>query len=59
MSAKTWSWNPEVDHERDFVGFGEHGFKGSWGPKDARVAISFVINYEEASPIEHSDSQLV
>ncbi|KAI8205635.1 Chitin deacetylase 1 [Colletotrichum sp. SAR 10_76] len=31
---------------RDFEGFGEEGFDPKW-PNDARIAVSFVLNYEE------------
>lgn len=31
---------------RDFEGFGEEGFDPKW-PDGARIAVSFVLNYEE------------
>jgi hypothetical protein len=31
---------------RDFEGFGEEGFDPKW-PNGARIAVSFVLNYEE------------
>jgi len=42
-------WNgghPDYDTERDFVGYGEAGLNPKW-PNNAKIAISFVINYEE------------
>jgi hypothetical protein len=34
---------------RNFKGYGEKGLQGLKWPSDARIAVSFVINYEEAS----------
>lgn len=42
-------WNgghPDYDVERDFVGYGEAGLNPKW-PNKAKIAVSFVINYEE------------
>ncbi|KAF2705444.1 carbohydrate esterase family 4 protein [Pleomassaria siparia CBS 279.74] len=42
-------WNgghPDYDVERDFVGYGEAGIDPKW-PNKAKIAVSFVINYEE------------
>jgi hypothetical protein len=30
---------------RDFEGYGEEGFDAKW-PNEARIAVSFVLNYE-------------
>lgn len=40
--------HPEFGHDRDFRGYGEHGLPELKWPKDAKIAVSFVINYEEA-----------
>jgi hypothetical protein len=46
MPAKTFRWNSHDDFPRDFKGYGEKSFNPQW-PNGAKVAISFVINYEE------------
>ena len=38
-------------NERDFIGYGEHTPDPRW-PNNAKIAISFVVNYEEGG--EHS-----
>lgn len=38
--------------KRNLVGYGRHGPRVRW-PNDARVAVSFVINYEEGSEYTH------
>ena len=40
--------------ERDFVGYGEHPPAVRW-PGGARLAVNFVINYEEGSENRHED----
>ena len=40
--------------ERDFVGYGEHPPAVRW-PDGARLALNFVINYEEGSENRHED----
>lgn len=45
---------PDAMSERDFVGYGAHPPDARW-PRGARVAISFVLNYEEGgerSPLD-------
>ncbi|KAI9735147.1 MAG: hypothetical protein M1834_001735 [Cirrosporium novae-zelandiae] len=37
---------PEYDLPRDLEGFGESSFDPKW-PNEARIAISFILNYEE------------
>ncbi|CAN8105874.1 unnamed protein product [Discula destructiva] len=37
---------PWLEVPRDFEGFGEEGFDPQW-PKGAKIAVSFVLNYEE------------
>ena len=39
-------WNEHYDFPRDFVGYGEKSFDPQW-PGGAKIAVSFVINYEE------------
>ena len=38
--------------KRNFVGYGRHVPRVRW-PNDARVAVSFVLNYEEGSEYAH------
>lgn len=38
--------HPDYDFDRDFKGYGEAGLKIRW-PNDSKIAVSFVINYEE------------
>lgn len=38
--------HPEYDYPRDFKGYGEQGIDPKW-PNNAKIAVSFVINYEE------------
>lgn len=38
--------HPEYDYPRDFKGYGEQGINPKW-PNSAKIAVSFVINYEE------------
>jgi hypothetical protein len=42
--------HPEYSFERDFKGYGEKGLQGLKWPNNAKIAVSFVINYEEVSP---------
>lgn len=37
----------KFDFPRDFVGYGRHPPNAQW-PNGAKIAVSFVINYEEA-----------
>ncbi|KAL4904098.1 hypothetical protein BDW74DRAFT_185767 [Aspergillus multicolor] len=43
---ETYYGHPEYAYSRDFVGYGESGLKLTW-PNNAKIAVSFVINYEE------------
>ena len=45
---EVYSPHPDYDFARDFKGYGENGLNPKW-PNDAKVAVSFVINYEEVS----------
>jgi hypothetical protein len=38
---------------RNFKGYGEKGLQGLKWPNEAKIAVSFVINYEEASKPLH------
>jgi len=46
--ASSYQWNDTHDFPRDLVGYGEEGFDCKW-PNNARLALSFVINYEEGA----------
>jgi hypothetical protein len=39
----------KYDFSRDLIGYGRHPPDPKW-PGNAKVAVSFVINYEEVSP---------
>lgn len=41
-----YSAHPEYGFDRDFKGYGETGLNPGW-PNNAKIAVSFVINYEE------------
>ena len=41
-----FKWNDHYDFPRDLIGYGPDPPKISW-PGDAKIAVSFVINYEE------------
>ena len=43
------SEDPAYDFPRDFRGYGEGGLVGLEWPSNAKIAVSFVINYEEVS----------
>lgn len=38
--------HPDYGFDRDFKGYGEAGLPLKW-PNNAKIAVSFVINYEE------------
>lgn len=44
----------DASFERDFVGYGEHPPHAQW-PDDARLAINFVLNYEEGAELSFPD----
>jgi hypothetical protein len=46
--VKEFEWDDHYDFPRDLVGYGENSFNPQW-PNGAKIAVSFVINYEEAS----------
>lgn len=41
-----YEWDDHYDFPRDLVGYGENSFNPQW-PGGAKIAVSFVINYEE------------
>jgi hypothetical protein len=41
-----YTCDPFYDYPRDFTGYGEAGLDPKW-PHAAKIAVSFVINYEE------------
>jgi hypothetical protein len=43
--------HPEYSFERNFKGYGEKGLPGLKWPNNAKIAVSFVINYEEVRQI--------
>ncbi|KAL2203375.1 polysaccharide deacetylase [Sarocladium strictum] len=43
---EVYSAHPAYGFDRDFIGYGEEGINPGW-PNDAKIAVSFVINYEE------------
>jgi hypothetical protein len=43
---KEFEWDDYYDFPRDLIGYGENSFNPEW-PNGAKVAVSFVINYEE------------
>lgn len=44
--AKPFQWDDHYDFPRDMVGYGEKSLNPQW-PNNAKIAVSFVINYEE------------
>jgi hypothetical protein len=44
---ETYAGHPDYRFARDFKGYGEKGLEGLKWPNNAKVAVSFVINYEE------------
>lgn len=45
---------------RNFKGYGEKGLEGLKWPNNAKIAVSFVINYEEVSaPFNYAFSLLI
>lgn len=49
--VEPFKWNDHFDFPRDLIGYGEHSFNPQW-PNGAKIAVSFVINYEEGA--EHT-----
>lgn len=44
--ADVYHADPQYEYDRDFKGYGEAGLNIKW-PNNAKIAVSFVINYEE------------
>lgn len=44
---ETYAPHPDYGFARDFKGYGEKGLEGLKWPNNAKIAVSFVINYEE------------
>jgi len=49
---KEYEWDDHYDFPRDLVGYGENSFNPQW-PNGAKIAVSFVINYEEVCLYPH------
>ena len=47
-----YSAHPDYGFDRNFKGYGEKGLNPGW-PNDAKIAVSFVINYEEVGQTNH------
>lgn len=45
-AVKPWKWDDHYDFPRDLIGYGEKSLNPQW-PNNAKIAVSFVINYEE------------
>lgn len=45
---------PDFAFPRNFKGYGEKGLKGLKWPNGAKIAVSFVINYEEVSRLANA-----
>jgi hypothetical protein len=45
-----FQWREKYDFPRDLVGYGEQSFNPQW-PGGAKIAVSFVINYEEVCSV--------
>jgi hypothetical protein len=46
---EVYSAPPDFAFPRNFKGYGEKGLDGLKWPGNAKIAVSFVINYEEVS----------
>ena len=44
---ETYAPHPDYEFPRNLQGYGEHGLPGLKWPNNAKIAVSFVINYEE------------
>ncbi len=47
---EAYAAHPDYGYDRDFRGYGEAGLRGLKWRNDAKIAVSFVINYEEVRP---------
>lgn len=48
LDVKTWKWDDHYDFPRNSVGYGSKSHNPQW-PNGAKIAVSFVINYEEGA----------
>jgi hypothetical protein len=46
---EAYAAHPDYGFDRDFKGYGEKGLVGLKWPNKAKIAVSFVINYEEVN----------
>ncbi|TVY33343.1 hypothetical protein LOCC1_G008215 [Lachnellula occidentalis] len=53
---KEFEWDDHYDFPRDLVGYGENSFDPKW-PGGAKIAVSFVINYEELAKLSKTTPQ--
>jgi hypothetical protein len=44
---EVYAAHPEYAFPRNFKGYGEKGLEGLKWPNNSKIAVSFVINYEE------------
>lgn len=44
---EVYAAHPDFAFPRNFKGYGEKGLQGLKWPNNAKIAVSFVINYEE------------
>jgi hypothetical protein len=47
IMPEAYASHPDYGFPRDFKGYGEKGLVGLKWPNNAKIAVSFVINYEE------------
>lgn len=47
IMPEVYSAHPDYGFPRNFKGYGEKGLEGLKWPNDSKIAVSFVINYEE------------
>jgi peptidoglycan/xylan/chitin deacetylase (PgdA/CDA1 family) len=51
LDVAPFKWDDHYDFPRDLIGYGEKSHNPQW-PNNAKIAVSFVINYEEGA--EHT-----
>jgi hypothetical protein len=52
---RKWEWDDHYDWPRDLIGYGEKSFNPQW-LNAAKIAVSFVINYEEVNTLPNEYS---
>lgn len=55
----TFASHPDYGYDRDFKGYGEKGLVGLKWPNNAKIAVSFVINYEEVNQLRRNDPIII